>query len=415
VSLAIQVESVAKRYRIGRHPGAYLTLRESLAARARRQSEEAQATWALRDVSFEVAEGQAVGIVGANGAGKSTLLRVLARITQPTSGVSRTRGRVGSLLEVGTGFHSELSGRENVFLNGAILGMTRRELRRRFDEIVAFAGVERFLDTPLKRYSTGMRLRLAFAVAAHVDPEIMLVDEVLAVGDARFRERCLGKMRELGSEGRTVLFVSHDLGAVTRLCSRAIWLDGGSVHADGPSADVIGRYLADAMPAGVRTFGDDPSSDVAVLSAATLDERDEVVDAPPRDRPLTLSARFVVRRAAAPLTVSFVVRDDDGVVVLDEDWGTDTGAAIMPSELPVEYEARLTIPPVLPARGYRVDLWMGTPYETVLRREVLSFRLAPRPDDLDDSLRRKRVVQPPVTWRVERVGVRAARPEAAEA
>ena len=411
--LAIQLDSVAKRYRIGRHPGAYLTLRETLAARTRRGDGEARVTWALRDVSFAIAEGEAVGIIGANGAGKSTLLRILARITQPTSGVSRTRGRVGSLLEVGTGFHPELSGRENVFLNGAILGMTRRELRARFDEIVAFAGVERFLDTPLKRYSTGMRLRLAFAVAAHVEPEIMLVDEVLAVGDARFRERCLGKMRELGSEGRTVLFVSHDLGAVTRLCSRALWLDGGFVRSDGPSADVVRRYLAEAVPVGSRTFDDDPSGPVAVLSAATLDEREAVVDAPQRDQPLTLAARFVVRQASAPLSVAFVVRDEEGVVVLDEDWGADTGEAITPTGLPAEYEARLTIPAVLPARDYRVELWIGTAFETVLRREVLSFRLAPLADDLDESLRRKRVVQPPVSWQV--APVRAVHAEAAEA
>jgi len=255
--LAIQLDSVAKRYRIGRYPGAYLTLRETLAARTRRGEDEARVAWALRDVSFAIAEGEAVGIIGANGAGKSTLLRILARITQPTSGVSRTRGRVGSLLEVGTGFHPELSGRENVFLNGAILGMTRRELRARFDEIVAFAGVERFLDTPLKRYSTGMRLRLAFAVAAHVDPEIMLVDEVLAVGDARFRERCLGKMRELGREGRTVLFVSHDLGAVTRLCSRAIWLEAASSARTGrapTSSGAISRKPCLSAPARSMTI-----------------------------------------------------------------------------------------------------------------------------------------------------------------
>jgi ABC-2 type transport system ATP-binding protein/lipopolysaccharide transport system ATP-binding protein len=411
--LAIQLDSVAKRYRIGRYPGAYLTLRETLAARARRGEDETRVTWALRDVSFAIAEGEAVGIIGANGAGKSTLLRILARITQPTSGVSRTRGRVGSLLEVGTGFHPELSGRENVFLNGAILGMTRRELRARFDEIVAFAGVERFLDTPLKRYSTGMRLRLAFAVAAHVDPEIMLVDEVLAVGDARFRERCLGKMRELGREGRTVLFVSHDLGAVTRLCSRAIWLDGGFVRSDGPSADVVRRYLAEAVPVGSRAFDDDPSGAVAVLSAATLDEREAVADAPQRDQRLTLAARFVVRQASAPLSVAFVVRDEEGVVVLDEDWGADTGDAITPTDLPAEYEVRLTIPAVLPARDYRVELWIGTPFETVLRREVLAFRLAPLADDMDESLRRKRVVQPPVSWQVARV--RAVHAEAAEA
>jgi ABC-type polysaccharide/polyol phosphate transport system ATPase subunit len=399
-ALAIQVVSVAKRYRIGRHGNAYLTLRETLAARARRERDETSVAWALRDVSLDVVQGESVGIVGANGAGKSTLLRILSRITQPTSGVSRTRGRVGSLLEVGTGFHPELSGRENVFLNGAILGMTRREIARRFDEIVAFADVERFLDTPLKRYSSGMHLRLAFAVAAHLEPDIMVVDEVLAVGDVRFRERCLGKMRELGAEGRTVLFVSHDLGAVTRLCPRAVWLDAGRVRGDGPSTDVVAEYLAEAIPAGVGTFEDDPTSAAAVVAAAVLDDEGDADAAPRRDRPLTISARFVLRQRTAPLSVAFVVRDHDGVVVLDEDWGADTGQSLMPDELPAEYEVRLTIPPVLPARDYRVELWLGTAFETVLRRELLSFHVSPRPDDMDESIRRKRVVQPGVTWQV---------------
>jgi ABC-type polysaccharide/polyol phosphate transport system ATPase subunit len=240
--LAIQLDSVAKRYRIGRYPGAYLTLRETLAARARRGEDETRVTWALRDVSFAIAEGEAVGIIGANGAGKSTLLRILARITQPTSGVSRTRGRVGSLLEVGTGFHPELSGRENVFLNGAILGMTRRELRARFDEIVAFAGVERFLDTPLKRYSTGMRLRLAFAVAAHVDPEIMLVDEVLAVGDERFQQKCLARMQDVRRRNTTVVLVSHGMETVERMCDRACLLVRGALDLEGEPGKVIARY-----------------------------------------------------------------------------------------------------------------------------------------------------------------------------
>jgi ABC-type polysaccharide/polyol phosphate transport system ATPase subunit len=200
--------------------------------------------WALRDINFEVPTGEAVGIIGRNGAGKSTLLKILSRITKPSRGQVAIRGRVGSLLEVGTGFHPELTGRENIYLNGSILGMRRREIRRRFDEIVAFAEVERFLDTPVKRFSSGMYVRLAFAVAAHLEPEILLVDEVLAVGDAQFQRRCLGKMEGFANQGRTVFFVSHQMSAVRRLCSRAMLLDKGRVAAYGPNEGVIASYLA---------------------------------------------------------------------------------------------------------------------------------------------------------------------------
>lgn len=200
--------------------------------------------WALRDVSFEVQPGEVVGFVGRNGAGKSTILKVLSRIVEPTGGRAEVRGRLGSLLEVGTGFHPELTGRENIFLNGSILGMSRREIRAKFDEIVAFSDMESFLDTPVKRYSSGMFVRLAFAIAAHLQPEVLIVDEVLAVGDASFQKKCLGKMQDVSREGRTVLFVSHDLTAVRRLCTRAILLSQGQVVTIGPTADVVSEYLA---------------------------------------------------------------------------------------------------------------------------------------------------------------------------
>jgi lipopolysaccharide transport system ATP-binding protein len=199
--------------------------------------------WALKDVCLEVKQGEILGIVGRNGAGKTTLLKILSRITEPTSGRAELRGRVGSLLEVGTGFHPELTGRENIFLNGAILGMTRQEIQRKFDEIVDFAEIARFIDTPLKRYSSGMGARLAFAVAAHLEPEILLVDEVLAVGDQGFRRKCLGKMKDVGQEGRTVLFISHDMNAISRLCQKALWLEEGKVQAVGEVQDVVSNYL----------------------------------------------------------------------------------------------------------------------------------------------------------------------------
>ena len=238
MSVAIEADSLSKKYRLGEYHAAYGTLRETIVHASKRltgreHNRPAQEIWALRDVSFQVPEGQVLGIIGRNGAGKSTLLKILTRIVTPTLGQAEIRGRVGSLLEVGTGFNQELTGRENVYLNGAILGMKRKEIEQRFDEIVEFSGVERFIDTPVKRYSSGMYVRLAFSVAAHFEPEVILVDEVLSVGDAEFQRRCLGRMEEFGNTGRTVVFVSHALPAIAQLCDRAIWIDGGLVVGDG--------------------------------------------------------------------------------------------------------------------------------------------------------------------------------------
>jgi lipopolysaccharide transport system ATP-binding protein len=255
---AIQVESLSKHYRIGERRGGYRTVRETLmdaalrplrAARGGRAADRAPrdtTVWALRDVSFEIAAGEVVGIVGRNGAGKSTLLKVLSRITEPTSGCATIQGRVGSLLEVGTGFHPELTGRENIYLNGAILGMPKRDIGRKFDEIVAFAEVERFIDTPVKHYSSGMHLRLAFAVAAHLEPDVLLVDEVLAVGDVAFQEKCLGKMQHVARSGRTVLLVSHNMAAISALCERTVFLHAGELAFHGDTETAIKRYIADA-------------------------------------------------------------------------------------------------------------------------------------------------------------------------
>jgi lipopolysaccharide transport system ATP-binding protein len=251
--LAIQVTQISKRYEIGARESAQRNLREAITEtltaplrRLRRPSPadaEAATVWALKDVSFEVPPGEILGIIGLNGAGKSTLLKILSRITEPTTGRIEIWGRVASLLEVGTGFHPELTGRENIYLNGAILGMTHREMQRKFDEIVAFAEVEKFVDTPVKRYSSGMYLRLAFAVAAHLEPEILLVDEVLAVGDAPFQRKCLGKMGEVAHSGRTVLLVSHNMGAIQGLCRSAILLARGGVIASGDAGQVVATYM----------------------------------------------------------------------------------------------------------------------------------------------------------------------------
>ena len=249
----VHAENLGKQYVLGHGPAVHDTLRDTLTSgardvvrflRGRGEGRSADDTiWALRDVSFEVRRGEVVGVIGRNGAGKSTLLKILSRITEPTTGFGWIRGRVGSLLEVGTGFHGELTGRENIFLSGAILGMRRREIAKKFDEIVAFAEIERFIDTPVKRYSSGMYLRLAFAVAAHLEPEILLVDEVLAVGDAAFQKKCLGKIGEVAREDRTVLFVSHNLVAVETLCGRALWLEDGRIWQDGEASLVVSQYV----------------------------------------------------------------------------------------------------------------------------------------------------------------------------
>ncbi len=255
MTTVIQVEHLGKRYRLGLAPQKYQTLSEKVSnafsapLRALRRAQPPKADgadtlWALQDVSFSVEEGQVLGIIGRNGAGKSTLLKILSRITEPTTGSVTLRGRVGSLLEVGTGFHPELTGRENIYLNGAILGMKRAEIERKFDEIVAFSEVERFIDTPVKRYSSGMYLRLAFAVAAHLEPEILVVDEVLAVGDAEFQKKCIGKMGDVAQQGRTVLFVSHNMSAVLRLTQEAILLEQGRLKLRGPSAEIVDAYLS---------------------------------------------------------------------------------------------------------------------------------------------------------------------------
>jgi len=250
--VAIRVNGIGKQYHLGAYMAGYTTLREKLLdwfIPQRNNNGEEKSIWALRDVSFDVRQGQAIGIVGKNGAGKSTLLKILSRVTDPTEGSAEIRGRVGSLLEVGTGFHPELTGRENIFLNGAILGMHRREIARKLDEIIAFAGVEKFIDTPIKRYSTGMQMRLAFAVAANLEPEILVVDEVLAVGDAEFQRKCLGKMSDVTQQGRTVLFVSHNMSAILRLTEETLVIDKGRLVLRAPTPQAVDYYMSQGLAA----------------------------------------------------------------------------------------------------------------------------------------------------------------------
>ncbi len=290
-ALAIWADGLGKCYRIGERVERYRTLRDTLASgargmlrRIRSSPRQRSMVWALKDVSFEIERGSLVGVIGRNGAGKSTLLKLLSRITDPTEGSGRIWGRTGSLLEVGTGFHPELTGRENIFLSGTILGMRRSEILRKFDEMVAFAEVDRFIDTPVKHYSSGMYLRLAFAVAAHLEPEVLMVDEVLAVGDSRFQRKCMDKMQDVRHRGCTVLFVSHSMPAITRLCERAILLDEGRVLQDGPAHSVVASYLHSGLGTTAAREWNDPSTapgnDVVRLRAVRVrSESGEVVDA----------------------------------------------------------------------------------------------------------------------------------------
>ena len=306
MAIAIQAQGISKRYRLGEFQAAYGTLRESLVHAGRlltgkEHKLKTQELWALDDVSFEVEEGEVLGVIGRNGAGKSTLLKVLTRITNPTSGRVEIRGRVGSLLEVGTGFHPELTGRENIYLNGAILGMKRREIQQKLPDMVEFSGVEGFLDTPVKRYSSGMYVRLAFSVAAHLEPEILLVDEVLAVGDAEFQARCLGRMEDFGATGRTVLFVSHNMQAVAQLCDRVILMENGRIAMDGASGDVVAHYLQTSAGAGSSRVWDDPETapgdDLARLRSVRIVDRDgETVDYVDVRDPVGIEITFRVLR-----------------------------------------------------------------------------------------------------------------------
>ncbi|MCP5099429.1 MAG: ABC transporter ATP-binding protein, partial [Chloroflexi bacterium] len=326
--LTLRVEGLGKKYHIGAEKSfdklsdqisdlvmtPFRRAGKLLRGQSTGAAELDQAFWALRDVSFEVNRGEVIGIIGRNGAGKSTLLKVLSRITDPTEGVADMYGRVSSLLEVGTGFHPELTGRENVYLNGAILGMKKTVIDRKFDEIIAFADIEKFLDTPVKHYSSGMYVRLAFSVAAHLEPEILLVDEVLAVGDAEFQKKCLGKMESVAGEGRTVLFVSHNMGLIQTLCKRGIMLQNGRLIADGPISDVVGVYLKQLKTKGQQNLAERTDrrgqGKVKLVSASAYNGTPDAANLLSTGK----SARFEfnIDKSMVGLACNFVIHDSMG-------------------------------------------------------------------------------------------------------
>ena len=370
--------------------------------------------WALKDVSFDVMPGEVVGIIGRNGAGKSTLLKILSRITEPTTGSVKLFGRVGSLLEVGTGFHPELTGRENIYLNGAILGMHRSEIERKFDEIVAFADIDRFIDTPVKRYSSGMYVRLAFAVAAHLEPEILLVDEVLSVGDAEFQKKCLGKMKDVAGAGRTVLFVSHNMSAVGRLCSRVLWVNQGRLVSEGAARDVIGQYLgSNGTAVGFREWPDSAEAPgdefVRAVSVAITDLDGSTLEMIHQTDSFVIRIAYRVLKRMSNANVGFELKAEDGTAVfwsLDADSPEWTGRG---RECGF-YVAACVIPPHLLNEGsYSLTLLGGIPFVKLSMRAEDAIAFTVNSDITGTGptgrmgSRRPGVIAPALDWTVRAV------------
>jgi lipopolysaccharide transport system ATP-binding protein len=407
---SLTVAGLGKRYRVSGPRLATNSLREALVDLVKaplRQLRELRADaataeetfWALRDISFAVAPGEVLGVVGKNGAGKSTLLKLLSRITEPTEGRITLHGRVASLLEVGTGFHPELSGRENIYLNGTILGMRKREVDQKLDEIVAFAEVERFLDTPVKRYSSGMYVRLAFAVAAHLEPEILLVDEVLAVGDADFQAKCLGKMGEVARHGRTILFVSHNMAAVQRLCTRAILLERGRLTLDADPRSVTQRYLGgEERP---RFEATARTGKAQLIAAQLLSAAGEPIERPLSTEPFVIELDYAFPTAAPGTRLGIGFLSADGVPLFTSNV-RDVGLELPPK--PGEYRARVTVPGgVLLAGQYHLAVCLWNPREVLdLQEPALSLTVDAGPSILYiDGPDRKGFVHLPLEWQLE--------------
>lgn len=364
----IEVHNLSKRYRYGQTVEPYFTLRDTLAGILRSpknllptpKTTNKNEFYALRDVSFEVKEGEVLGIIGPNGSGKSTLLKILSQITPPTEGKAILRGRVGSLLEVGTGFHQELTGRENIYLNGAVLGMSRREISKKFDEIVDFSGVEKFLDTPVKRYSSGMMVRLGFAVAAHLDPEILLIDEVLAVGDAEFQKKCLMKMDEVARGGRTILFVSHNLNAINQLCDRALYLYKGSVRIIGKHDEVVSDYLGNYTDQDTNSFYVEKERSVPIqIVSIILTNRDGKRNVKfSLFEDIHVDIEYIVRKKLRGSIVNLLLKKNESSLLLSFD--TDTKQSLLEERGIGRYVSRVVIPGKLLKPGkYNIDFRTG--------------------------------------------------------
>ncbi len=415
---AIRVEWLSKRYTIGARQQR-MTFRETLTdavaapfRRLRRFGEVSDrpedAIWALKDVSFDVQCGEVVGIIGSNGAGKSTLLKILSQITYQTEGRVELRGRVGSLLEVGTGFHRELTGRENIFLNGAILGMKRAEVRRKFDEIVEFSGVDKFIDTPVKRYSSGMYVRLAFAVAAHLEPEILLVDEVLSVGDIAFQRKCLGKLGDVARSGRTILFVSHNLGAIGNLCGRSILLQDGCISADGASPDVISQYVESVLPrqrGGECRIEENSELPSQILGVAVVDQHGSLVSSVELWEQVCVRLDYVVRSRLVGTNLVVAVGRDGQTVFNSFD--TDLSPEFFERRDAGRYRALVPLPKGLLKPGtYSVSAGTGFTSKSRIdfHQDVVSFEVVAHDVDITHkSYSRSAEVMVQLRWEIEQL------------
>ena len=414
----IKAENLSKRYRIGARQQ-HNSLRDAVSdlvraplRRLRNGAGENQTLWALKDVSFEVTQGEVLGVIGRNGAGKSTLLKILSRITKPTSGRVRLDGRVGSLLEVGTGFHSELTGLENVFLNGAILGMTKNEIEAKFDEIVAFAETGQFLDTPVKHYSSGMIVRLAFAVAAHLEPEILLIDEVLAVGDFAFQKKCLSKMNEVAKHGRTVLFVSHDLGAVNGLCTRAILLHDGQIIKAGATEEVTAHYLNNAnklySPITWAEIPPQENQDIRLLRARTT-QRNQATNAIDCRQPFKINLRYEARKPLPGSRMFFIIRNARGEIVFgSSDYDLLTADSV--ARRAGIFEAEIEIPGgLMKAGGYFATIAADIKNDRIVfsADDALQFDLFESGDDtMAERHKRLGSVAPLLQWKIREIDSR---------
>jgi lipopolysaccharide transport system ATP-binding protein len=411
--LALHVRGISKMYQIGVSQARHDSLRDMVADRVKRfgrssgRDQRQTTIWALRDVTFDVRRGEAIGLIGRNGAGKSTLLKILSRITEPTTGHAEVYGRVGSLLEVGTGFDRELTGRDNIYLSGAILGMRKAEIDAQFDEIVAFSELEQFLDTPVKRYSSGMYVRLAFAVAAHLQPEVLFVDEVLAVGDAAFQRKCLRKMRDVANQSRTIILVSHNMAAITRLCKYVVWIERGRVRDIGPAPDVVMQYLSlDQQDAAELKYGDDaPGSDYVRLRSLRLrDEQGHVTAAFRHRSSQTIEVEYDVLRPTASARIGFALTTHDGLEIL-----TSRDADYQPEILersPGTYVATCTIPAGFLRRGqYALSFGCDTPkIQTHFRLDrALVFRVEDVVQEGEEVDRGGGLVRLSLPWTLDRV------------
>ncbi|HVO26545.1 MAG TPA: ABC transporter ATP-binding protein [Candidatus Margulisiibacteriota bacterium] len=412
--IAIRTEGLGKRYEIGARREQPDTLRDMLsdtlaaplrlwrrgrAAPARRPRSDT--FWALRNVSFEIKSGEILGIIGRNGAGKSTLLKILSRVTKPTEGRVAVYGRVASLLEVGTGFNPELTGRENVYLNGAILGLRKAEIDRKFDEIVAFSEIDRFIDTPVKRYSSGMHVRLGFAVAAQLDPEVLIVDEVLAVGDVAFQKKCMRKIEEARDSGRTILLVSHNMGFILQLCARCIWLEAGAVAAEGDPATVVSRYVGGAQPQAAGSLLDArvQSHGVAVMQADVFNDRGQARSTIPYADPFSIAVEYDVDRPIDGLRIGLRLHNERNIPVL---YTATSDCASLDGRVgvPGRHCSRVRIPGAWLAPGhYGVELIVWSPQVKTHHRiaNALGFEVVDAPVDIAGA----EVLRPTLEWRVD--------------